>query len=421
MLHLAASVTPYFTRRPASLSAIVRGAGIVVLTAALAACASQPRGQSQTQSGSGATASNAQTQTQATTSQVDPSGPVTIALLAPTTASSDGARRAAQDIVAAAQMARSDLAPANMVLKIYDTRGTDAGAAEAGAHAVRDGAALILGPLFAGSARAVSPVAAGAGLNVLSFSNDSSVAGGNVWVLGQLPDDEMRRLFSYAGSQGVNTVALAYPTDAYGSQVAQISGAAGRDAGVFVGPVFGYERSFNGIEAASQNGASDIRGGGADAVLIADAGDALRSMAAFLSYYDVSPRNVKFMGLSRWNDPRNSTESALLGGWFVAADPAAQASFEQKFSARMNRRPAPVASIGYDAVAAAATMLRSAQASGTSPFGAAAIGNGTAIDGATGPFRLTNDGLNRRSLAVMEVGSDGIVVRDPAPFSAPGS
>jgi hypothetical protein len=426
MLHRAASVTPHFRRGfPAGASGLqglfqmlVRLLGAMLLTVVVAACASQPRGQTPPASGTATVPSGTQVSPQA---QVDPSGPVTVAFLVPTTASSEGARRAAQDLVAAAQMAKSDLAPGNMILKVYDTRGTDAGAAEAGATAVRDGAALILGPLFGSSARAVAPVAAGAGLNVLAFSNDSSVAGGNVWVLGQLPDDEMRRLFSYASSQGIGTIALAYPTDPYGLQVAAAAGAAGRDASIFVGPTFGYERSFNGIEAASQTGASDIRGGGAQGVLIADAGDALRSMAAFLSYYDVSPRNVQYMGLGRWNDPRNMTEGALRGGWFVAADPSSQAAFDSRFSAQMGRRAGAVAGIGYDAVAVAATLLRSAQAGTRSPFDAIALTGGAGYQGATGPFRLTSDGLNRRSLAVMQIGSDAINVLDPAPIGAGGS
>lgn len=378
---------------------------------ALAACASGP------QSGAGAPAASGAATTPATL-RIDPNGPVRVALLAPNTSSSSAASRAAQDLVAAAEIAQAELAPANLSMKVYDTRGTPAGAAAAAATAIQENAVLILGPLLGPSAEAVGPVAAQAGVNVLAFSNDQRVAGRNVWVLGQLPGDEMRRLFAYAGSQGVGSAAIVHPTNPYGDAVASEASAAGRDAGFGVGPTIGYERSFQGIERTSREAAAAIRSGAVGGVLIADAGDALRSMSAFLAYHDVSPRRYRFMGLSRWADAGNAAERTLRGGWFVAVEPGAKAAFDQRFSARMNRAPSRLASIGYDALAAAAEMLRT---DGASAYTSASITRGVGFDGATGRFRLTPDGGNRRSLAVLEVTESGFEVLDPAPRGAPGS
>lgn len=393
---------------------MLRAAALVAGVAALSACASAPKpggggqGGAQPKSGGGAVAARS----------VDPRGPVTVALLAPTNSSSEAARRAAQDLTAAAQIAFSERAPSNLTMKIYDTKGTGPGAAEAAAHAIREGAALIIGPLLGESTVAVAPIAAQAGLNVLSFSNDASVAGGNVWVVGRLPEDELRRLFGYASSQGVASIALAYPRDRYGDAVAAAAQSAAREAGAHVGPVVSYERSFQGIESASKSNADAIAG--SDGVLIADAGDALRSMAAFLSYYNVSPRNHRYLGLSRWEDPRNASEASLQGGWFVAPDPSLSAAFAQRFAARMNRQPSPLAAIGYDAAAAAVDMLRDAASGGPAAFSADSI-TATPHDGATGSFRLTPDGHNRRSLAVMEMTGQGPALLDPAPGAAPGA
>lgn len=422
MRQSAAHVTPLNApRRRTGLSPAraLRAAALVVVAAALAACASNaPRSGASAPASSGA--QTAQTTPSAPT--VDPNAPVVVALLAPVSASSKGVRQAAQDLVAAAQLANRDRAPANMTLKVYDSRGDAAGAAEAASHAVRDGAALIVGPLLSGSTKAASPVAAEAGLNILSFSNDVSAAGGNVWILGQRPGDELRRLLSYASSQGVGAVGVAYPTSRYGELIASEASPAGRDVGVSVGPFVAYERSFQGIERASRDGASALRADGVDGVVIADRGDALRSMAAFLAYYDLSPRNVRFMGLSRWADPGNTKETALNGGWYVAADPDAKAAFDGRFAQRASRTPHRVAHIGYDAVAVAAALLSAAKGSGdTAPFSAAAINSLGAVNGAHGGFTLTRDGANRRGLAIMQVASDGLQVLDPAPRIASGS
>ena len=49
-----------------------------------------------------------------------------------------------------------------------------------------------------------------------------------------------------------------------------------------------------------------------DAILIADGGDRLRSVASLLTFYDVDPAEVRFLGTMRWqDDPRVLEETAL--------------------------------------------------------------------------------------------------------------
>lgn len=393
---------------PATRSLTAAAAALTV-----AACA-VPQGGAQSPGGGAAAPGGARQ------SIVSPEGPVSVALLAPTSAGNSAMSRAAQDITAAAQIAMSRGSNTNFSMKIYDTHGTADGAAAAAAHAVREGAALIVGPLTADNTRIVAPIARQAGLNVISFSNDTSVAGGNVWVAGQTPDDELRRLLSYAGSQGLRNVALVHPFNAYGDAVAGAAASAGRDAGVQVSPVNGYPRSFEGIQGISSTAAANIRSSGGDGVIIADSGDALRSMASFLGYYDVAPSRFRYMGLSRWDDSGNYSESMLQGGWFVAPDPTASGIFTANFESMLNRRPSPVASLGYDAIVAAHDMLSDAKAGGAPAFSAASITGGSHA-GATGPFRFTRDGRNMRSYAVMQITGSGPQILDPAPAFAPGS
>lgn len=434
MLQRAAPVTPMRLSGPAAIArAAMRGftrrfAGYLVAAVAataLAACASGPRPGASAGSGGGAS----QTTTGgASGPSVDPNAPIVVALLAPTTAADEGVRRAAQDLVAAAQMARAERAPPNMVMKIYDTRGSDAGAAEAAGHAVRDGSVLILGPLLASSTRAVAPVAANAGLNVISFSNDTSAAGGNVWVLGRTPDDEMRRIFSFAAAEGARSVAVAYPENRYGQSVASAANGAARAAGVSIATIVGYpyspQRGRGNFDAISEAGAgmtASIRSSGADAVLLADVGNDLAALGSFLNYNGLSPRQTRFLGLSRWSTSATLREESLKGGVFAAEDPTMLAGFERAFTARLSRRPSTVAGIGYDAVIAAADMLIAARGGGAGAvFGAGAITSGVHA-GATGDFALTADGANRRALSILQVGEQGFRVIDPAPRLAPGA
>lgn len=402
-------VTRYFSRRTLGVCAALAA------TAVIAGCSTPPPAQQSSGTSKPAAA------TQPVVKKVDPDAPVTIALLAPTTASSERARGAAQDMAAAAQMARADFAPDNLLLKVYDTRGTPEGAAAAAAQASAEGAALILGPLFAPTTAAVAPVAKQNGLNVLSFSSDTAVAGDNVWVLGALPSDELRRVLSFASAQGVTQAAIFYPENPYGQRIASTASDVARNSGVGTGPLVSYPRTFKGIEAASRPAAEAILASGSDGVVIADAGKALRSAAAFLNYYDVSPRNVKYLGLSRWADPANANENSLEGAWFAAPDPQLRTAFAEDFNAAMGRVPTPLAGIAYEAMTAAAAMLRDAKQANVAPFADTAITRARGFDGVSGPFSLTTDGENRRSLAIMEVTKGGLIVIDPAPTRAPTS
>lgn len=411
-------VTRFFTRRSVNWRFLGTCATLAA-SAVVAGCMAKPPA-----SGGGTAAAKPVAKPVEAVKTVDVNAPVLVALLAPTTATSDRARGAAQDMAAAAQMARSDVAPENLILKVYDTHGTPEGAATAAENAMRDNAALIIGPLFAATTRTVAPVAKAKGVNVLSFSSDASVAGDNVWVLGALPSDELRRVLSYAAGQGVTQTAIFHPENPYGQRIAQTANEVARSAGVGIGPISSYPRTFKGIEAASRPAAEAIIANGANGVVIADAGKALRSAAAFLNYYDVSPRDVKYLGLSRWADKANTKENSLIGAWFAAPDPEQRTAFARDFNDTMGRVPTPLAGIAYEAMTAASAMLNDAKQAGGAtdgPFTAEAITRARGFAGVSGPFLLTADGENRRALAVMEVTKNGLVVIDPAPAAGPAS
>ena len=69
-------------------------------------------------------------------------------------------------------------------------------------QAIADGNRLILGPLLAEDVRAAAPVARRAGVPVIAFSNDESVAGDGVYIMGFTPDQSIGRVVSFARTQG---------------------------------------------------------------------------------------------------------------------------------------------------------------------------------------------------------------------------
>ena len=119
-----------------------------------------------------------------------------VALLVPTTG-----RNAAvgQAIANAANMAVLDTGGQTIRVTIYDTGPSATAAAE---KALAEGNQLILGPLLSEDARAVAPLARNAHVPVVSFSNDRSVGGDGVWVMGFTPSQAISRVSVGLSSDG---------------------------------------------------------------------------------------------------------------------------------------------------------------------------------------------------------------------------
>ena len=105
-----------------------------------------------------------------------------------------------------------DLKAENVRITSYDTA---MGAAAAAQRALADGNKLILGPLLAEDARVVAPIARNAGVPVLSFSNDTSVAGNGTYLMGYAPAQSIERVVEHARRSGVTEFAAPAKSDLY--------------------------------------------------------------------------------------------------------------------------------------------------------------------------------------------------------------
>ena len=84
---------------------------------------------------------------------------------------------------------------------------------------IGDGANLLIGPLLAHSVHAVAPISRAAGVPVIAFSSDRTVAGSGIYTMGFLPENEVERVVTYALSRGLSRFAVLAPDDAYGATV----------------------------------------------------------------------------------------------------------------------------------------------------------------------------------------------------------
>lgn len=356
-----------------------------------------------------------------------------------------------QQLQEAAELALFDAADDRFMLLPIDTQGTPAGAKEAAERAIAQGARLILGPLFGAEAQAVAPVARRAGVNVVTFSNDQSVAGDGVFVFGFLPRPQVERVVAYAAAKGAKRFALLVPRGGFGDTVADELQKSVRANRAQVSRTEAYESSTSDIaptvrrfadfdrrsaalsterrlyegktdEVSRQSlkrlegllGLGDL---GFDTLLIPEGGDRLKALAPLLPVYDIDPKNVRLLGTVLWDDPALAQEPSLRGAWYAAPPPEARAEFEANYEKTFRRRPPRLATLAYDMVALAAVLAR---LDAKPDFGRAVLTQPTGFAGVDGLFRFLPDGRSERGYAIVEIGDRQRRVVDPAPESFGG-
>jgi hypothetical protein len=347
---------------------------------------------------------------------VDASQPVKVALLLPYGTGDPGREQIARSLENAARLAQADLQNATLDLTVYPPAGTTQGGAAAAAQAVSEGAKIIIGPLFSTETAGAQASAASGGLTVLSFSNNASVAGGNVYILGTTFENPADRLVSYGRSRGLGNYAVVYPSGLEGETARDaVSQAVGRRGATLVSSQ-PYSLSVSGIQAAAGPMASALIGSGANAIILTDGPTGgLAFISEALRGNGVSPDLALFLGMQRWDVSAEALAvPSLQGGAFAAPDPALLGAFTGRYQAAYGETPHEVAGLAYDGVAAVGALVAEARSQGGSPFSSGRITQPGGFAGVNGPFRFLPSGRVQRNLAIIEVRNGQAVVTERA-------
>ena len=349
-------------------------------------------------------------------SRINPNRPVTVALLVPTGSATQGDAILAANLENAARMAVADLSGVQIDLRVYDTQGDPAVAAQMARQAADDGAGIILGPVRSAEANAVGTAVAASGLNVLSFSNNPAIAGNNVFVLGLTPDNAARRVFEYAARNNRSQVMVVGEETTSGQLVLAAVNRAVSGTGASIVATETYEFSQQGIVTALPDIASSARSSGAQAVLFtADSAGALPILAQLLPDNRIAAPQFQFMGITQWNVPPATLQlRGLQDGWFTLPEPALTRQFEARFTATYGEAPHPIAGLAYDGIAAIGALLGTGDPEALSR---ASLTQGSGFVGVNGIFRLMPDGTNQRGLALATIRDNAVVILEPAPRS----
>ncbi len=302
-----------------------------------------------------------------------------------------------QAMLKAAQMALFDIGYESLELLPRDTKGTPEGAEKAVRAAVDDGAQIILGPVFAASVEAAKTVTQRAGVNMIAFSTDWKLSGGNTFIMGFLPFDQIERIIAYSTSHGMARVGVLAPGTDYGHAVLSAYRSMAGRMGLITTDIVSFSpesgnlspvlRNFSqydrrvellnqkirelkpyvasnpGDRQAAQTLAqlekTDTVGDPPfDAVLLPVGSGIARAAANLLSHYDLPPNSVKRLGTGLWDDPGLASEPSLQNAWFAAPSPHSRETFENRFKHIYRVPPQRLSTLAYDATALTAILAK---------------------------------------------------------------
>ena len=343
-------------------------------------------------------------------------GNVKVAVLLPIT-SSGSTPAVAKALKQAAELALFDFDNPSVTLIPKDTKGSPDGARLAAESALRDGAELIIGPLFAAEVSGAAPVARQGGVPMIAFSSDEKVAGNGVYLLSFLAGRDVPRIVSFAMSRGKRNFAELIPPVGLwphrrdGLRAGRLDRAVAR---LRCAPP-SRRTTRPPCSVPVRQVANAVKSGqGVDALFLPAGRDELPELAPLLASEELSSGRVQFIGTGQWDYPNIGSDRALLGGWYPAPDPKGWSNFVQRYSKTYGAAPPRIASLAYDAISLAVSLSANPPGQRYTP---AQLTRPTGFSGVDGLFRLLSDGTCERGLAILEVREGGPQVIDPAPSS----
>ncbi|MEP3332531.1 penicillin-binding protein activator [Sedimentitalea sp.] len=346
--------------------------------------------------------------------------PVPVALLLPRSSAQSGDAVLSRSLENSARLAMADLNGVQIDLRVYDTGGNAATAAAQATQAVNDGARIILGPVYAESTNAVGLAVRGQNINVLSFSNNPTIAGGNVFILGPTFFNTANRLARYSASRGKGNFVVVHGTDLAGQLGRDAIQQAIRGSGARLAGTVPYELSQQSVIATVPQVKAMVDSTGADSIfLAATTAGALPLFTQLLPEAGVGPATTQYVGLTRWDIPSQTLAlPGVQGGWFALPDPGKVQQFNSRYATAYGGSPHPIGGLAYDGIAAIGALVGAGKSNALT---GGALTQGAGFQGVGGIFRLRPDGTNERGLAVATIQNKQVVVIDPAPTSFSGA
>lgn len=336
------------------------------------------------------------------------SGNVRVALLVPSTIPG-GAAAVAKELRNGAALAMQDFGSGRVQLVVKDTKGQAAEAQSKANEAISEGASLILGPLFAANVSAASGITLPANVVTLSFSTDTSIARRGVYLFSYTPQEDTKRIISYAGSLGRRSIAAFLPNNAEGALRERVLREMAGKNGLLLN-IMKYDRTPAGVEKITSEGAGVVQT--SDSIYLPEGGPIPNLILAGLKRNGANIDEKTILGSGNWESVKAS-DPVVAGAYYPGRDISKFNEFAGRYQTKFGSRPGVQAALAYDAMTLAAEFVRLRGNSKTA-FSPKSFENPNGFQGVNGAFRIRSDGTTQRGLAIYQIQGGKGTLAEPA-------
>ncbi len=305
----------------------------------------------------------------------------------------------------------------NIELLYFDTAGGD-NVIEAANSAISSDVDVIIGPLFSDSVKAIKPLFNELDIPILSFSNNVDVAEEGIWVLGYLPEQQIDQLVDFAVARGKQNFGILSSSSQLGEKITMAAVNKLTEYGLSPRTVM----TISSIQDMDQNELLNkikifaqyidtekdpltLPPPVFDTVLIAGDTSFILQVAPILSYYDLGPDRVLFIGIDRWNIPKMLNEPSLQNAILTLPTRPADEKFNKVWESEFKIDSNDLARISFDATA---LVIATANINSGASLSERLVGQPGFI-GFSGQFKMSRTGLTERVFEIMKISNNLLI------------
>ena len=333
---------------------------------------------------------------------------IKIALLLPIGSKDNNLSKLGKSLRDAAFLAKEDLANNLLEIRTYDTYGNTRKGILAYNVALEEKNEIIIGPYLSTVTKEISNQIPFNSVNILSLSDDPTIVGRKIFILGDTVVNRANNLIQYAINNKKYRFALIGPVkDNNNKIISLISNKILMNRGTITFSSY-YSNDVSAISDLAQDIKNRIIQTNTDVIIFTGEPDKRMShLAAELADITVNKKDkgIQIMGLTHWeNSASILSEPALQKAWFTMPDQRFRSFYENKFIKKFGYIPHPKSNLAYDAVASLGVIHKNFKNNKNDYFDKFnGLFNRNGFIGIDGIFRFNNDRIAEKELSIIQL------------------
>ena len=333
---------------------------------------------------------------------------IKIALLLPICSKDNYLSKIGKSLRDAAFLAKEDLANNLLEIRTYDTYGNTRKGILAYNVALEEKNEIIIGPYLSTVTKEISNQIPFNSVNILSLSDDPTIVGRKIFILGDTVVNRANNLIQYAINNKKYRFAIIGPVkDDNNKILSLISNKILMHRGTITFSSY-YSNDVSAISDLAQDVKNRIIQTNTDVIIFTGEPDKRMShLAAELADITVNKKDkgIQIMGLTHWeNSVSVLSEPALQKAWFTMPDQRFRSFYENKFIKKFGYIPHPKSNLAYDAVASLGVIHKNFNNNKNDYFDKFnGLFNRNGFIGIDGIFRFNNDRIAEKELSIIQL------------------